>query len=45
MIGDRSMFSFLSSKNDGFVTYRDNEKGKIIGEDDIGTHFLKSVMF
>lgn len=31
MTRDRSLFSFLSPKNGGFLSYDDNNKGKIIG--------------
>ncbi|KAK2989521.1 hypothetical protein RJ640_005413 [Escallonia rubra] len=37
MIGDRSLFSHITPKNGGLVTFRDNSNGKIIGEGKIGT--------
>jgi len=31
MMGDQAKFAKLSLKNEGFVTYRGNNKGKILG--------------
>ena len=36
MTGDPSHFSMLSSKEEGYVTFGDNNKGKIIGKGTIG---------
>nr|KYP59264.1 Retrovirus-related Pol polyprotein from transposon TNT 1-94 [Cajanus cajan] len=36
MTGDPSKFSSLKLKNEGFVTYGDNNKGKILGHGNIG---------
>nr|KYP31534.1 hypothetical protein KK1_048081 [Cajanus cajan] len=36
MTGDPSKFSSLKLKNEGFVTYGDNKKGKILGCGNIG---------
>nr|KYP35586.1 hypothetical protein KK1_043371 [Cajanus cajan] len=36
MTGDLSKFSNLKVKHDGFVTYGDNNKGKILGCGNIG---------
>nr|KYP34823.1 hypothetical protein KK1_044175 [Cajanus cajan] len=36
MTGDPSEFSSLKLKNEGFVTYGDNNKGKILGHGNIG---------
>ena len=38
MTGDKSMCASLSSKDGGYVTFRDNSKGKIIGICNIGKH-------
>ena len=35
MTGDESKFAFLTKKNGGYITFRDNTKGKIIGQDNI----------
>ncbi|KAK2967248.1 hypothetical protein RJ640_016040 [Escallonia rubra] len=37
MIGDRSLFSHITPKNGGLVTFGDNSNGKIIGKGKIGT--------
>lgn len=31
MIGDKSIFSFFTPRNRGYISYGDNKKGKIIG--------------
>ena len=36
MTGDESKFAFLTKKNGGYVTFRDNAKGRIIGQGNIG---------
>ena len=36
MTGDSSHFSMLTSKEEGYVTFGDNNKGKIIGKRTIG---------
>ena len=36
MIGDESNFDFLKKKNGGYVTFRNNAKGRIIGQGNIG---------
>ena len=36
MIGDKAMFSSISPKDGGYVTFGDNAKGKIVGEGKIG---------
>ncbi|CAL9122156.1 unnamed protein product [Musa textilis] len=36
MTGDPSQFSKLTSQDEGYVTFRDNNKGKIIGKGTIG---------
>ena len=36
MIGDESNFDFLKKKNGGYVTFRNNAKGKIISQGNIG---------
>ena len=38
MTGDESKFAFLTKKNGGYVTFGDNAKGKIIGQDNIGNN-------
>ena len=42
MTGDESKFAFLSKRNGGYVTFRGNAKGRIIGRGNIGngTSFL-----
>ena len=35
MIGDKSKFAFLTRKNEWYVTFGDNAKGKIITQDNI----------
>ena len=37
MTGDASKFINLKMKQEGFVTYRDNNKGKILGKGDVGS--------
>ena len=39
MIGDPSQFSKLTSIYEGYVTFGDNNKGKIIGKGTIGNKF------
>ena len=43
MTRDESKFSFLTKKNGGYVTFEDNAKWKIIGQDNIGleTHMWR----
>jgi len=36
MIGDAFKFVNLSLKQEGFVTYRDNNKGRVLGRGDVG---------
>ena len=36
MTGDKSLFTKLSSKDEGFFIFGDNKKGKIIGIGSIG---------
>ena len=36
MIEDESNFDFLKKKNGGYVTFRNNAKGKIISQGNIG---------
>ena len=36
MTGDKTKFAKLELKEEGFVTYRDNNKGRIIGNGVIG---------
>nr|CAN81294.1 hypothetical protein VITISV_003263 [Vitis vinifera] len=36
MTGDESKFAFLTKRNGGYVTFGDNSKGRIIGQDSIG---------
>ena len=36
MTGDKAMFSSISPKDGGYVTFGDNVKGKIVGEGKIG---------
>ncbi|KAL6327221.1 hypothetical protein AAG906_015260 [Vitis piasezkii] len=36
MTGDESKFTFLTKRNGGYVTFRDNSKGRIIDQDNIG---------
>jgi len=38
MTGDASKFTNLKMKQEGFVTYGDNNKGKILGKGDVGSH-------
>ena len=42
MTGDESKFAFLTKRNEGYATFGDNAKGRIIGQDNIGndTSFL-----
>lgn len=46
-VGDKSMFSCPSSKDDGHVTYGNNGKGKITGESKVCIHkkFITSCLF
>ena len=32
MTGDKAMFSSISPKDEGYITFGDNAKGKIVGE-------------
>ncbi|CAJ2652564.1 unnamed protein product [Trifolium pratense] len=41
MTGDKSKFSLLTSKNGGYVSYGDNNKGKIIGIGTIGSDHVQ----
>ena len=43
MTGDPSHFSMLTSKEEGYVTFGDNNKGKIIGKGTIGNKFNFSI--
>ena len=36
MIRDESKFAFLTKKTEGYITFGDNAKGKIIGQGNIG---------
>ena len=36
MTRDESKFAFLTKRKGGYVTFRDNSKGRIIGQDNIG---------
>ena len=36
MTRDEAMFSSISTKDGGYVTFRDNAKGKIVGENKVG---------
>uniref|UniRef100_A0A151UG50 Retrovirus-related Pol polyprotein from transposon TNT 1-94-like beta-barrel domain-containing protein n=1 Tax=Cajanus cajan TaxID=3821 RepID=A0A151UG50_CAJCA len=36
MTGDPSKFSSLKLKNEGYVTYGDNNKGRILGHGNVG---------
>ena len=36
MTGERAMFSSISPKDGGYVTFGDNAKGKIVGEGKVG---------
>ena len=36
MTGDESKFAFLTKRNEGYATFGDNAKGRIIGQDNIG---------
>ena len=36
MTGDESKFAFLTKRNGGYITFGDNEKGRIIGQGNIG---------
>jgi len=38
MTGDASKFMNLKMKQEGFVTYGDNNKGKFLGRGDVGSH-------
>ena len=38
MTGDESNFSFLIRRKEGYVTFGDNGKGRIIGHDSIGNN-------
>jgi len=43
MTGDASKFTHISPKNNGHVTYGDNNKGKILGVGKIGTNPSTSI--
>nr|KYP72357.1 putative acetyltransferase At3g50280 family [Cajanus cajan] len=43
MTGDPSKFSSLKLKNEGFVTYGDNNKGRILGHGNIVPHTLGGI--
>nr|KYP40182.1 hypothetical protein KK1_038473 [Cajanus cajan] len=49
MTGDPSKFSSLKLKNEGFVTYGDNNKGRILGHGNIGNSssltLIENVLF
>ena len=36
MIGDASKFINLTLRHEGFVTYGDNNKGKVLNKGDVG---------
>ena len=36
MIGDKSKFAFLTKRKGGYVSFGNNAKGKIIGQDNTG---------
>jgi len=38
MTGDASKFINLKMRQEGFVTYGDNNKGRILGRGDVGSH-------
>ena len=47
MTGDESKFSFLTRRKEGYVTLRDNGKGRIIGHCSIGNNsssFIENVL-
>lgn len=44
MTSDKSMFSCLTCKDNGYVTYADNGNDKIICEGDIAMYFSKFIM-
>ena len=37
MTGDKTKFTNFKEKEQGFVTYGDNNKGRILGKGDIGS--------
>ena len=43
MTGDKSKFSSLIPRSKGFVTYRDNNKGKILSIGTIGTPLFTTI--
>jgi len=43
MMGDASKFTHISLKNSGHVTYGDNNKGRILGVEKIGTNSSTSI--
>ena len=43
MTGDTSKFTHIFPKNSGYVTYGDNNKGKILGVGKIGTNPSTSI--
>jgi len=43
MAGDASKFIHISSKNSEYVTYGDNNKGKTVGVEKIGTNPSTSI--
>ncbi|RVW82865.1 Retrovirus-related Pol polyprotein from transposon RE1 [Vitis vinifera] len=42
MTGDESKFAFLTKRKGGYVTFGDNAKGRIIGQDNLGKFDAKS---
>ena len=44
MTGDPSNFSMLTSKEEGYVTFGDNNQGKIIGKGTIGNKLKFSIL-
>ena len=48
MTGDKSKLSDFVSKDGGYVTFGDNNKGKIMGEENIGNQYktqIKNVLY
>ena len=43
MTGDKSKFVSLKAKEEGFVTYGDNNKGRILGVGSIGNSLTTSI--
>ncbi|RVW89359.1 hypothetical protein CK203_045436 [Vitis vinifera] len=44
MTGDESKFAFLTKRNEGYATFGDNAKGRIIGQDNIGHQVLEKIL-